>query len=805
MPPPVDGTTDRPTGGHLNHMEWRGADSTRRLTVLFAIVAALVVEAAIHDGNWRPHVSLVFLSVVLGAIVGTQRVLDRWRPSKEWFQATALGLAGFALAAVWVEVLLRDAQGDGLPLELKLLVTIRNFVLVFAALAGHRQLQWLGCGLSLFEVVFAASLTSEHLGHAAVLVYVVSGVWWLMGRYWDGLSGHIATRTIRHASWRTYVALPAVLVAVAALTWAGTGRALGPWSGSFGGSGGESRFDPNARGGVNDGDALVPATETAASFGPVESQVFLDSEIQSLYDVVNDMFGDPPKIQATQKAVALPRSLARETEQRVAESGDAGRDFSTMREPLRRPETLADRETPALLYVAGRTPLHLRLEVFDIYDGVRWLPEPVSQIRPPMTLESVGGKPWIRIPQLGSTGLADGQDSHQLKINRLKTNRIPTPWHPLGVHIDRVDRTDFFDWPQESVLGMDLEQIPPSLVIHLQSKPLSRRRRQSIDSIPGVATSRYRLVGDDPGSRAVAELARQWTAGIPVGYRQIEAIVDHLRADYTVDRSAVIPEGTDNSVDYFLRVSRRGPDYLFASSAAVMLRSLGYSTRVVNGFYASPENYDSRKRLTPIRSDDLHFWAEVYVGASTWLEIEPTPGYEQLCTPPDLLEIAWMAAKGVGDWSRDHWPWLVAVGCSVVAAWRNRRVIRERLATWVWGVFPCRDPRERVLQTLRLLDLRYRGFGPPARAGETLRRQLLRDLNQIPPEQRPFVLQFLQCADWAAFGLNAPAPVVPESIAPLCARAAQIVTRRIWANATSRTRWGWIVPRRTATATPSHC
>ena len=81
-----------------------------------------------------------------------------------------------------------------------------------------------------------------------------------------------------------------------------------------------------------------------------------------------------------------------------------------------------------------------------------------------------------------------------------------------------------------------------------------------------------------------------------------------LRQGYAHDRSATASSGCTDVVAEFLLESRRGPDYLFASSAAVLLRSLGYPTRLVSGLYAAPGKYDPRTRHTPVTRDDVHFW-----------------------------------------------------------------------------------------------------------------------------------------------------------------------------------------------------
>ena len=63
------------------------------------------------------------------------------------------------------------------------------------------------------------------------------------------------------------------------------------------------------------------------------------------------------------------------------------------------------------------------------------------------------------------------------------------------------------------------------------------------------------------------------------------------------------PEDCANIVDHFLATGS-GPDYMFASTSAEILRSLGYEAQVVMGFYADSEDYDSQAMQTIINTEN---------------------------------------------------------------------------------------------------------------------------------------------------------------------------------------------------------
>ena len=226
----------------------------------------------------------------------------------------------------------------------------------------------------------------------------------------------------------------------------------------------------------------------------------------------------------------------------------------------------------------------------------------------------------------------------------------------------------------------------------------------------------------DVFSDRIRHLAEQWTEGIPRGWLQIEAIETALRQNYAVDRDARPSEDCESPVGEFLFETKRGPEYLFASSAACLLRSLGYSTRMVSGFYAHPKNYDKGKLHTAVMAADAHFWCEVLIGLDTWITVEPSPGYELPGPPPGLIAGVLQAA---------HLIWLTAVANAVplVAAvlltillFAYRRNIRERMATWHWRFFGTGTPPERAVSLASLIDYRLLLAGRPRPIGTTLLR-----------------------------------------------------------------------------------
>jgi len=101
---------------------------------------------------------------------------------------------------------------------------------------------------------------------------------------------------------------------------------------------------------------------------------------------------------------------------------------------------------------------------------------------------------------------------------------------------------------------------------------------------------------------------------------------------YTLELPRVPPP--DPLAD-FLFARKRGHCEYFASSMAIMLRTLGIPSRVVNGFRTTEFNDLTGNYV--IRASSAHSWVEAYFPSYGWISFDPTPG---------------SALAGVTGWSR---------------------------------------------------------------------------------------------------------------------------------------------------------
>ncbi|MEX0793592.1 MAG: transglutaminase-like domain-containing protein, partial [Pirellulaceae bacterium] len=269
---------------------------------------------------------------------------------------------------------------------------------------------------------------------------------------------------------------------------------------------------------------------------------------------------------------------------------------------------------------------------------------------------------------------------------------------------------------------------------------------------------------------------QQWVRDIEPGWPQVEAVVARLRSEYQHDMNHLVSEDTEDALADFLLREGAGPDYLFATAAAVLLRELGYQTRVVSGFYVWPERYDALTMQTPVLDEDIHFWLEVNPDGKIWYPLEPTPGYELLAVEPTLWQraLSLLVMAGAKLWSVRYPLLLLSVVLAVLGYFR-RTVLSWSLIPLTWWPLG-HDLRRKVRWTIRLLEAQasLRGFGRPE--GTTVARWL-GPIVRNSSDEIASLETFLQMVHWANYASSMNCPWNPQEIQNAC-QAAHRVFRR---------------------------
>ena len=271
-------------------------------------------------------------------------------------------------------------------------------------------------------------------------------------------------------------------------------------------------------------------------------------------------------------------------------------------------------------------------------------------------------------------------------------------------------------------------------------------------------------------------LLQEWIGDADTGWPQIEAVIAGLRSHCKHDRQAEVPLGVNDSVAYFLLESRRGPDYLFASSATVLLRSLGYPSRMAGGFYSDPEHHRWLTSTTSMTPQDVHFWTQVQLPDGTWLDLEPTPGYAPLTPPPSRLEWLGSGLKFVYDRCQEQRFVISAILVPLLLlVLFRRRLTRGVMRCW-WWLRVGRAADGGVLATWRLLELRARHAGVGRPRNQTLRGWYLK-LFAKQPMAYESLAKLAAMSDWVSYNRwqqGNPLPWSPAEIGRVCRDAVQL-------------------------------
>jgi len=148
----------------------------------------------------------------------------------------------------------------------------------------------------------------------------------------------------------------------------------------------------------------------------------------------------------------------------------------------------------------------------------------------------------------------------------------------------------------------------------------------------------------------ISQLAHDLTRNAPTPYEKARVIENFLKTEfqYTLDLKAAEPDPLAD----FLFQTREGHCEYFATAMAIMLRTIGIPSRIVNGFQMG--EYNNLNDMYTVRESDAHSWVEAYFPRTeSWIEFDPTPSagindYSQggllarLRKYADAMEVFWL-------------------------------------------------------------------------------------------------------------------------------------------------------------------
>ncbi len=142
------------------------------------------------------------------------------------------------------------------------------------------------------------------------------------------------------------------------------------------------------------------------------------------------------------------------------------------------------------------------------------------------------------------------------------------------------------------------------------------------DNVPYASEVENYLQLPEKYDRRIFDLTYSITSKEKSRYDRAAAVEHYLQNNfgYTLDQKA----GGDEPLADFLFNVREGHCEYFATAMAVMLRTQGIATRIVNGFHGG--DYNDASEMTVVRARNAHSWVEVYFPKEgVWVPFDPTP------------------------------------------------------------------------------------------------------------------------------------------------------------------------------------
>jgi hypothetical protein len=256
-----------------------------------------------------------------------------------------------------------------------------------------------------------------------------------------------------------------------------------------------------------------------------------------------------------------------------------------------------------------------------VFDGKMWR----NQANEQDVLLPTMGRFALRRLQLGRRNLAPALEPNGFRLVRYRVVMEPIGTNVLFMPATPVELAGRFREisvdETGSVTNTDRSRVTESYEAVSQVAQFTPERLRALSGVypPDVAMLYLQHPPMDP---RVYELSSKVTANARSDYDKAAALEQYLRANYayTLNLGNVVPA---DPIAWFLFERKEGHCEYFASAMAVMLRSIGIPSRIVNGFRNGEYNDLTGNYI--IRGRDAHTWVEAYMPSVGWTTFDPTP------------------------------------------------------------------------------------------------------------------------------------------------------------------------------------
>jgi transglutaminase-like putative cysteine protease len=253
-----------------------------------------------------------------------------------------------------------------------------------------------------------------------------------------------------------------------------------------------------------------------------------------------------------------------------------------------------------------------RLTALDVFDGEIWSSS--------YETDDADGELPVSAGRSSSSDIV----TQTITIHALADIWLPAAYQPLSLETD-----DLVDYDEESsTLIVDRNTDSSDGMRYTVTSRVPRWTeadlRTATDEVPDGIARRYLQRPDGFSDRVAAEAERVTRSGH--GHyekaRLLESYFEGPTFEYSRD---VQPGHSDDAMEDFLFVNRKGFCEQFAGTYAAMARSLGIPARVVVGF-TKGEKDPNQPGLFQVRGEHAHAWVELWLHGFGWVLFDPTPG-----------------------------------------------------------------------------------------------------------------------------------------------------------------------------------
>ena len=308
---------------------------------------------------------------------------------------------------------------------------------------------------------------------------------------------------------------------------------------------------------------------------------------------------------------------------------------------------------------SGQYALHWRGVALANFDGKTWsnsreqyLLQRDSDGAFPVPVFSQGVAPAVTVKRLSAPGIKPHLIHYRVLLEPIGTNvfflapwarRVMGGYRALGVD------TGGAVYDLDSQRAINVYEADSDL-----AKPSADQLRLAGDSLPQFVSAYLQLPSAlDP---RIPRLAAQISGSSSNDFDKAAALEIYLKTHYAYTLQLLRSPVADPLAN-FLFVRKQGHCEYFASSMAVMLRTLHIPSRVVNGFRSDEFNDVTGNYI--VRAKNAHSWVEAYFPGYGWITFDPTPGGD-IATPE-----GWDRAMLYLDAAQSFWrEWVISYDSS---------------------------------------------------------------------------------------------------------------------------------------------